>query len=128
MPSSTPAITEFTFDKGIPDPYALTQAWVPAIEQASFNHITDDRFKAFLVAAIRLGANSRRSEGVNVMNLVEKAGYSRSTFFRLFENYTSFLLKGYQLTCSLSIEVYGDLLKGKEMSIEEFAKFTTDVF
>ena len=128
MPSSAPAITEFTFDKGLPDPDALTQAWVPAIEQASFNHITDDRFKAFLVAAIRLGANSRRLEGVNVLNLVEKAGYSRSTFFRLFESHTNFLLTGYHLTCSLSIEVYRDLLKCKEMSIEEFAQFTTDVF
>ena len=62
------------------------------------------------------------------MRLVEVAGYSRSTFFRLFEGHTGFLLNGYQLTCQLSTHVYAKHLTNQPRSLEEFCTFTTDVF
>jgi len=122
------AITAFDFHEVPADPDALIQAWMPEIEQAAYSYVADDRFVAFLVAALRLGSRSKSLEGLNLMRLVEAAGYSRSTFFRLFESYTGFLLKGYQLTCLLSTKVYANHLADQPRTLDEFCAFTTDVF
>ncbi len=124
----TLAITNFSFAEHPADPDALIVAWMPEIEQAAATHVPDDRFVAFLVAGLRLGARSKSLKGLNVMRLVETAGYSRSTFFRLFEGYTSFLLKGYQLVCLLSTKAYTHHLGDTPRTLEEFCTFTADIF
>lgn len=121
-------ITAFDFATDHADVDALMRAWVPEIEEAARHHVPDDRFVAFLVAALRLGARSKSLDGFNLMQIVEKAGYSRSTFFRLFEGYTGFLIKGYQTVCALSARVYSKRLEQREMTVDEFCKFTADVF
>lgn len=126
--AATLAITSFDFDRQPADSDALIRAWMPEIETAAREHVPDDRFIAFLVAALRLGSRSKTLEGLNVFEIVEKAGYSRSTFFRLFEGYTSFLLKGYQTTCLLSTKVYERHLFEQKLSRDEFCAFTADVF
>lgn len=122
------SITGFDFRVAPADPDALIAAWMPEIEQAAHHYVPDDKFIAFLVAALRLGARSKSLEGLNLMRLVEAAGYSRSTFFRLFEGHTGFLLKGYQLTCQLSTQVYAKHLADQPRSLDEFCEFTADVF
>lgn len=122
------AITDFDFSTQPADQDALIKAWVPEIEAAAADHVPDDRFVAFLTAALRLGARSKSLEGFNLMQIVEKSGYSRSTFFRLFEGYTSFLFRGYKLSCLLSTKVYARHLTAQERSLDEFCTFTTDVF
>lgn len=122
------AIADFDFDTQPADSDALIRAWMPEIEIAAQTHVPDDRFISFLIAALRLGAKSKSLEGLNLMEIVEKAGYSRSTFFRLFEGYTGFLLKGYQLTCLLSTRVYERHLNAQNLSLDEFCTFTAKVF
>ena len=122
------AITHFDFATQPADPDLLVQAWMPAIEQAALLHVPDDRFFAFLTAALRLGARSKTLSDFNMMDVIEKAGYSRSTFFRLFEGYTGFLFKGYQLTCLLSTKVYATHLEEQQLSLDAFCQFTVDVF
>lgn len=122
------AITDFDFATQPADADLLIQAWMPEIEQAAITYVPDDRFIAFLTAALRLGARSKSLKGFNMMDVVEKAGYSRSTFFRMFEGYTGFLLKGYQLTCLLSTKVYDAHLENQQLSLDEFCDFTADVF
>jgi hypothetical protein len=121
-------LDRFDFSTEDADPDALVRTWMPEIEEAAREHVPDDRFVAFLVAAVRLGAHSKSLDGFNLMHVVEKAGYSRSTFFRLFEGYTGFLIKGYQMVCALAARVYAKHLNEREMSIDEFCKFTCDVF
>lgn len=123
-----PAIIDFDFATEPADPDRLIEAWMPEIERAALTHVPDDRFIAFLTAALRLGARSKSLQGFNLMDIVEKAGYSRSTFFRLFEGYTGFLIKGYQLSCLLSTKVYEAHLADKQFSLDEFCSFTADVF
>ena len=122
------AITDFDFAMQPANSDALIAAWMPEIEAAAATHVPDDRFVAFLTAALRLGSRSKSLKGFNMMEVVEKAGYSRSTFFRLFEGYTGFLFKGYQLTCLLSTKVYEKHLNQQQMTLDEFCKFTVDVF
>ena len=123
-----PAIIDFDFETEAADSDLLIQAWMPEIEQAILRHEDDDRFIAFLVAALRLGARSKTLSGFNLMEVIEKAGYSRSTFFRLFEGYTGFLLKGYQLSSRLTINVYAKHLHDQTLDLDGFCKFTADVF
>ncbi|MDA9019694.1 hypothetical protein N9H60_00740 [Flavimaricola sp.] len=122
------SILEFNFEADPADSDALIQAWMPEIEAAAAEYVPDDRFMAFLVAALRLGARSKSLKGLNVLKIVEKAGYSRSTFFRLFEGHTPFLLRGYQLTCLLSVKVYEQKLNERERDLDDFCKFTADIF
>lgn len=122
------AITDFDFASEPVDADRLIAVWMPEIEQAAASHVPDDRFIAFLTATLRLASQSKSLKAFNLMNVIEKAGYSRSTFFRLFEGYTGFLLKGYQLTCLLSTKVYAKHLNDQEMSLAEFCKYTVDVF
>lgn len=127
MSGSIP-ITDFDFETHDADMDALIAVWLPEIEAAAEAHVPDDRFMSFLVAVLRLGARSKSLKGFNMMEVINKAGYSRSTFFRLFEGYTGFLFKGYQLTCRLSTIVYQQHLQDQELSLDEFCTFTTDVF
>ena len=127
MSGSIP-ITDFDFETHDADMDALIAAWLPEIEAAAEAHVPDDRFMSFLVAVLRLGARSKSLKGFNMMEVINKAGYSRSTFFRLFEGYTGFLFKGYQLTCRLSTIVYQQHLQDQELSLDEFCTFTADVF
>lgn len=128
MPERTPTIVDFDFAAQPADPDALVQAWMPELERAAKLHVPDDRFIAFLIAALRMGARSKNLKGLSVMRIVQDAGYSRATFFRLFEGHTHFLLKGYQLTCLLSTHVYEGELSGQELSLDAFCAFTADVF
>lgn len=121
-------ILSFDFETHPADTDLLIQAWMPEIAEAARTHVPDDRFVAFVIAGLRVGARSKGLEGFKLAEVVKHAGYSRSTFFRLFEGYTGFLLRGYQLTCLLSIKVYERHLEGRELSLEEFCKFTADVF
>lgn len=121
-------VTDFDFEQGLPDQNELIKAWLPKIEKAAVSMTSEDKLQTFFLAGLRLSAKSKSLSGFNMMNIIQKAGYSRSTFFRLFEGYTEFLLKAYQLTCQLSVAVYASKLKGREMTLEEFCKFTTDIF
>ena len=128
MSKDIPGIADFDFEAQNAKPDKLIQAWMPEIEAAAQEHVPDDRFIAFLIAALRLGARSKNLRSLNVMQVVQNAGYSRSTFFRLFEGHTTFLLKGYQLTCLLSTKVYAQHLSKHRFTLDEFCEFTTDVF
>ena len=121
-------ITNFDFATNPADSDALIADWMPEIEAEAKTYVPDDRLIAFLVAGLRLGARSKSLNGLNLARLIETAGYSRSTFFRLFEGHTGFLLKGYQLTCLLSTRVYAKHLEEQELTLEEFCTYTTDVF
>ena len=122
------AITDFDFAAEPADADRLVEVWLPEIERAVATFEPDDRSIAFLTAALRIGARSKVLKNINLMEVVEKAGYSRSTFFRLFEGYTGFLFKCYQLSCLLSTKVYAQHLVERQLSLEEFCKFTIDVF
>ena len=121
-------ITQFNFEADAANPDLLITAWLPEIETAAQTYVPDDRFISFLTAALRLGAQSKNLKNFNLMDVIVKAGYSRSTFFRLFEGYTRFLLQGYQLTCSLAGKVYAKHLEDRAMDIDTFSRFTADVF
>lgn len=122
------AITNFDFSKSPAKRADLIRAWVPEIEEIANVTITDDKFKSFLLAAIRLGAKRQSLNILTVEKLSNIAGYSRSTFFRLFESQTQFFLRGYQLSCLLSIKVYEKHLSDQVLDLDAFCTFTTDVF
>ena len=65
------AITDFDFQTQCADPDALIAAWMPEIEAEAETHVPDDRFVAFLTAAMRLGARSKSLSGLNVNKLIE---------------------------------------------------------
>ena len=121
-------ITNFDFETKTADQDLLIKAWMPEIEQAALTHVADSRTTAFVIALLRAAARSKSFKNLNMMELIQKSGYSRATFFRMFEGYTGFLLKGYQLTCMLSTRVYIKYLKEQQLSLDEFCTFTTDVF
>jgi hypothetical protein len=122
------AITDLDFAAEPADADRLVEVWLPEIEQAVATFEPDDRSIAFLTAALRIGARSKTLKNINLMKVVEMAGYSRSTFFRLFEGYTGFAFKCYQLSGLLSTKVYAQHLVEQQLSLEEFCKFTMDVF
>lgn len=122
------AIIDFDFKTNPADQNALLRAWMPEIENAARLYESDNRIVAFWTAAMRLIACSKSLEDFTLAQLAVKAGYSRSTFFRQFESYTCFLLKGYQLSCSLSLNVYEQHLDRQNMSLDDFCTFTADVY
>ena len=123
-----PSIFDFNFDVEPANSDRLIQAWMPEIERAILRHETDDRLISFVIAALRIGARSKTLSGFNLMELVEKAGYSRATFFRMFGGSMGFFLKGYQLSARLTLDVYKTHLYEQSRELDEFCKFTADVF
>lgn len=120
-------ITDFRISEGIPDTDDLIRVWLPEIERAAQEHVPNDRLQAFFIAALRLAARSKSLDSLTLAKIINGSGYSRSTFFRLFEGYTSFLLRGYQLLCQLSIKVYAKTLAEREMSLDSFVAHTADI-
>ncbi len=53
------AITDFDFTTFPADQDNLIKAWLPEIEESVRSYVPDDRFIAFLIAALRIGARSR---------------------------------------------------------------------
>lgn len=122
-----PTITSFSFEVAPPSQFALTKAWLPEIEKAASSSDLDVRRATFVVAIMRLGANSQTIEKIKLNAVIKLAGYSRSTFFRLFGNHNGFLLDAYQLICLLAINVYAKHLKEQQLNVADFSKFTTDI-
>jgi len=122
------AITNFDFETQRADPDNLINVWIPEIEAAAEVYVKDDRFLAFLLAGLRLGGRFKTVKGLRLTDIVKTAGYSRSTFFRIFGGRPRFLCKGYQLTCLLWVKVYAKYLNQQELNLDDFCKFTMDVF
>lgn len=119
---------DFNFEVGATEIERLSEVWLKEIEEAALTASTDDKFSAFLISVLRLGKKHKSLKSFNVFQIAETAGYARSTFFRLFENYTQFLLKAYQVSAQLATDVYQKYLEEQQMSLEEFIQFTSDVF
>ncbi|NBV61916.1 MAG: hypothetical protein EBR73_12725 [Rhodobacteraceae bacterium] len=90
MALSLAQISEFNFESTIPDIDTHIQMWLPEVEKAARSFVANDRYQAFFLAALRMAASTKSLKGFSVPNLAKKAGYSRSTFFRLFEGYSGF--------------------------------------
>ncbi|NHQ75907.1 hypothetical protein HAT86_15765 [Roseovarius gahaiensis] len=106
----------------------LTSVWADEIAKAATQHIADNRWEAFALAGIRQYANATSLAEVKIANIAKQAGYSKSTFFRIFDNLTKYQLRLYQLVSQLSVEVYGQRLFAKPRSPLEFAHFTINLF
>lgn len=122
-----PAITSFDFETEPVNQMALIAAWLPEIEAVMRSREHDDRSTAFIIAIMRLRSSSKTADKIKLGAVIKLAGYSRSTFFRLFGNYNGFLLDAYQLICLLAIEVYAKHLKEQQLNVADFSKFTVDV-
>ena len=122
-----PAITSFDFETEPVNQKALIAAWLPEIEAVMRSREHDDRSTAFIIAIMRLRSSSKTADKIKLGAVIKLAGYSRSTFFRLFGNYNSFLLDAYQLICLLAIDVYAKHLKEQQLNVADFSKFTTDI-
>ena len=106
----------------------VTRVWADEIANAASDHIADSRWEAFALAGIQQYANASSLAEVKIANLVKQAGYSRSTFFRVFDNLTKYQLHLYQLVSQLSTEVYAKRLFAKPRPPLEFAEFTINLF
>jgi AraC-like DNA-binding protein len=106
----------------------VTRVWADEIAKAASEHIADSRWEAFALAGIQQYANASSLSEVKIANLVKQAGYSQSTFFRLFDNLTKYQLRLYQLVSQLSAEVYAQKLFAKPRPPLEFAEFTINLF
>lgn len=121
-------ITDFSFENGLPDPDELTRAWLPEIEKAASAHVAESKLQIFFIAALRVGAKSRGLANFNLKEVIELSGYSKSTFFRIFEGHTAFMYEAYLLTAKLSFKVFEKHLVTRERSLEDVARFTTEMF
>jgi AraC-like DNA-binding protein len=122
------AITDFDFETQPADTDALIEAWTPEIETLLLTHYQDNRLVSFIISAIKLGSRYKSLDALNIIKITQNSGYSRSTFFRLFETRTAFLLKGYQTVCQLSGQVYEKYLREQALSTDNFCTYTVDVF
>lgn len=118
----------FTVEQVLSETDLVTRVWADEIAKAASEHIADSRWEAFALAGIRQYANASSLAEVKIANLVKQAGYSKSTFFRVFDNLTKYQLHLYQLVSQLSTEVYAQRLFAKPRSPMEFAEFTIDLF
>lgn len=118
----------FNVEDVLSEPDLLTSIWADEIAKAATQHIADNRWEAFALSGIQQYANASSLAEVKIANLVKQAGYSKSTFFRIFDNLTKYQLRLYQLVSQLSVEVYGQRLFAKARSPLEFADFTINLF
>ena len=105
---------------------AITRLWIGEIDRVMGRSSIDFRFETFLRAGIRIyaGAMGRR---VSVKEIYETAGYSKSTFHRIFDSFPRYQLKLYQFLCQSAVEVYRERLNLAARTPEEFCRFTKNV-
>lgn len=76
-------ITNFDFTTFPADQDNLIKAWLPEIEESERSYVPDDRFIAFLIAALRIGARSRVRLHNQNMTTAAKAHADRKTLGHL---------------------------------------------
>jgi AraC-like DNA-binding protein len=118
----------FDVEDVLSDPDLVTSLWADEVAKAASERIADNRWEAFALAGIRQYAHAETLAEVKIANIVKQAGYSRSTFFRIFDNLTKYQLRLYQLVSQLSVDVYAERLFAKPRSPQEFARFTVNLF
>ena len=106
----------------------ITSVWADEISKAASQHIADNRWEAFALAGIRQYASAQSLTEVKIANLAKQAGYSRSTFFRVFDNVTKYQFHLFKIVSSLSVDVYQDRVFSKHRSPLEFVNFTINLF
>ncbi|MEN8657625.1 MAG: hypothetical protein ABF313_06265 [Marivita sp.] len=121
------SITDFRMQDGIPDTDTLIQAWLPEIEKSAQAFVPCNKTQAFFIASLRVAAKTKSLSSFKLLSIIDMSGYSRSTFFRLFENYSSFLVIGYKLVCDLSIKVYAKHISERSLTLEEFIALSADL-
>ncbi|WP_157132291.1 hypothetical protein [Roseobacter sp. AzwK-3b] len=118
----------FDIEDFLSEPELLTSLWADEVAKAASEHIADNRWEAFALAGIRQYAHANSLAEVKIANIVKQAGYSRSTFFRIFDNLTKYQLRLYQLVSQLSVDVYKQRVFAKPRSPLDFANFTINLF
>lgn len=121
------SVTDLCLDRHFPTQGDLINAFLPEIEEAAKAHVPEDHFLAFFYASLRIAAKAENFTGLNLKALVYHTGYSRSTFYRLFDGYSAFMMNVYQLTRLLGVKVYAKHLTAREMTLEEFADFSANL-
>lgn len=116
----------FNICERLHDTEAITRIWVEEIDRVMAGSRLDFRFETFLRAGIRIYA-SAMGRRVSMREIYETAGYSKSTFHRIFDSFPRYQLKLYQFLCQSAIEVYRQKLNEKARTPEEFCSFTKNI-
>jgi len=120
-------ITDLNLDTAFPSQRELIDAWLPEIQEAAKLHAPQDHFLAFFYVSLAFVAKNEGISGLNLKSLVYHSGYSKSSFYRLFDGYSSFLMDVYQTTRLLGVKVYLKHLKARPMDLETFITFSANV-
>lgn len=111
----------------ISKPDEVTKLWIKEIENALDHRKMDFRYETFLRAGMKIYSVAQDLKAVSVRDVYETAGYSKSTFHRIFDTFPRYQLKLYQSLCDLAIDVYERHLSVKRRSPEEFCRFSLNV-
>lgn len=116
------ALNEFdvSFDRE-----AIEATWLEIVDRRISDIANCPKDEVFIRAALILYSRSRVVR-LTVDKIVKKAGFSRSSFFRM-HSFPEFQLKLYRKLCRLAILEYQDLINKKPLSPTEFAELTLSV-
>lgn len=104
-------------------PALVANLWVDEIEKRIPSRNLDFVTETFLRAGLR-AYRSSFGRKVVAKEVWTASGYSKSTFHRTFETFSSYQLKLYQFLGDMAVVVYSDYLNARDRAPEDFCRFT----
>lgn len=109
------------------DEIQIQEAWRQIVERRLSAIVPEGRSETFIRSAILFYARSPSIVRVTADAIIAKAGFSRSTFFRVFGSFNEFQIKMYQYLCEIAAAEYLDLIKQRSLNPAQLADLTLSV-
>lgn len=103
----------------------VADVWLDEIESRISSLHLDFVKETFLRAGLR-AYRLTYGKKFSAKEVYIKAGYSKSTFHRMFDTFPAYQLKIYHFIADMAVDIYADCLERKERTPEEFCRFTRD--
>lgn len=107
------------------NPESIARNILKDIEISAATEVSGNAKRAFLAAALRSATKPQSTHGLHLKNIINASGYSRATFFRVFESNNAFRAECYMVFSALAVSTLERHLKGKERTAEDFAIFAS---
>ncbi|MCL7407348.1 hypothetical protein MWN63_15320 [Paradonghicola geojensis] len=112
-------VFDLSSDDFMIDRREIEKLWVETLLRRISKNPNRDKFWVFLQAALYLYSKSP-TKRLHVSEIIEKSGYSRSSFFRI-NSFSEFQLRAYRRLGILVVQEFEDFVSNRLLSPVEFA-------
>ena len=109
------------------DEAKIQEVWRQIVEQRLSAVVPESKSETFIRSAILFYTRSPMAVRVTADVIIAKAGFSRSSFFRIFKSFGDFQVKMYRYLCNIAALEYLSIINRMQLNPTQLADITLSV-